>query len=66
METNMSAETLPRRAYRLDEVAAILGLARNTVRGLVAEGRLKTVRVGRAVLVLSDDLDAFIEGLRKP
>jgi excisionase family DNA binding protein len=56
---------IERKAYRIAEVADILGLSKGTVRGLIAQGQIRSVKVGRSVLILAGDLDAYVERLRK-
>jgi len=46
------------------EVARILGLGTSTIYQLIRQGALASVRFGRAVRVLPDDLQAFIEANR--
>jgi excisionase family DNA binding protein len=50
-----------RRLLSVHEVAAKLGIARLTAYGLVASGALRPVRIGRRVLVATDELDRFID-----
>jgi excisionase family DNA binding protein len=35
-----------RLAYRIDEAAKIIGVSRTTLYKLIAEGKLKTIRIG--------------------
>lgn len=64
METKQG--NLERKAYRPPEVAKVTGLSRAFVYQLIADGRLRSVRLGRALLVpaaavadlLADDVDA--------
>ncbi|MHA2064065.1 MAG: helix-turn-helix domain-containing protein [Candidatus Thorarchaeota archaeon] len=53
-------EKLPRLLTVL-EVTNILGLGQSTTYLLIKRGELTCVRIGRAVRVRQDDLDAFIE-----
>jgi excisionase family DNA binding protein len=48
------------RAYRVDDAAKAYGLSRTTLYKLLAEGRLKSVLVGRRRLILRDSLDALL------
>lgn len=56
---------LEREAVRLLRIAPDVthqtGLGRSTIYAEIAAGRLRAVRVGRAVRVRSDDLAAWIE-----
>jgi len=57
MERNKSTWTIP-------EVAEILGIARNTAYELAARDELpvRTIRLGRRVLVSKKELEAFLGG----
>jgi DNA binding domain, excisionase family len=46
--------------YTLEEVADILRVSVSTVRKLIKEGKLKTVRVGIQLRVKKEDLDSFL------
>jgi len=51
----------PKQLLRLDQVADRLSVSMSTVRRLVKEGRLTTVRIGPKVIrVRPEDLEAFI------
>ena len=52
------------RLLRLSEVAQILGTSRNSVRQLIADGELRTVRFGSAGWhrIRREDVEAFIRG----
>ena len=59
----------PRRAkvhysYTIAEAAKLFGVHRNTVRAWIATG-LETINVGRIILILGDELRAFLERRRK-
>lgn len=45
----------------VSEAAALLGLGRNTTYTLVRSGRLRSVRVGRRLVIPRSELDAFLE-----
>lgn len=47
-------------AYSIDEAAAALSLSRNSVKELVYQQRLKSVRVGRRVLIPRWAIDQFL------
>lgn len=53
----------PKQAYSLAEVEHMLGLSKNTVRALVYSDppRIRSVRVGRRVLVPRSAVDEFLE-----
>lgn len=43
------------------EAAELLGLGRNTTYTLVRSGRLRSVRVGRRLVIPRSEVDAFLE-----
>jgi excisionase family DNA binding protein len=49
--------------HKLATVSARTGLGRTTLYQLITEGRLKVVRVGRAVRVKESDLADFINSM---
>jgi excisionase family DNA binding protein len=53
--------TEEKRLLTLDDVCDRLQVSDATIRRLVRDGDLKVVRIGRAVRVRPEDLDAFIE-----
>ena len=59
------AQELPR-ALRVSQVARLLGVARSTAYGWVRDGLLPACRVGTVVLILSEDLEAFLRAHRLP
>lgn len=52
-----------RRAYSVDEVQAALCFGRTKTWELIRSGELKARKHGGRVLVLAEDLDAFLQGL---
>ena len=50
------------RLLRIEEVADRLSVSRSMAWKLIAYGQLRSVRIGRAVRVRPDDLEAYIEG----
>jgi excisionase family DNA binding protein len=48
------------RAYHVEAAAKAYGLSRTTLYKLMAEGRLKSVLVGRRRLILRESLDALV------
>jgi excisionase family DNA binding protein len=60
---NQSTES-PRLAHSIPEAAAILGVGRTTLYGLIDTGEITTVTIGRRRLVRHSDLVAYVEGLR--
>ncbi len=51
-----------RPTLRPREVAELSGLSIKTVRRLIEDGRLRSRRIGRAVLVLTPDVISLLEG----
>jgi excisionase family DNA binding protein len=49
-----------RRALSTPEAAHALSVTPQTVRNLIAGGRLRAVRVGRKYLVIAESLDEFL------
>jgi excisionase family DNA binding protein len=56
-----STSVTNRRAWGVNEVAARLGVSRNFVLGQIAHGFLRAKRLGGRVVVLSEDVDAYLE-----
>ena len=48
---------------RLDEAARALGVSRATLYRLIAAGRLRAVRVGRATRIPARELERFVREL---
>jgi excisionase family DNA binding protein len=49
-----------KRAYAPQELVEMLGLSRGTIYALLAEGRIRSVRVGRRIVVPSEAVDEFL------
>jgi excisionase family DNA binding protein len=47
-------------AYSIEETAALLSLGLTSTRGLVKEGRIKIVRMGRAIIVPRTAIEEFL------
>jgi excisionase family DNA binding protein len=58
--TQIEAITTQRVLYTAAEVATMTGLSRGFIYGAMQRGELPTVRLGRAVRIHADALDAFI------
>lgn len=50
-------------SLRVSQICALTGLSRDKVRDEIATGRLPARKVGRATVVLRDDLVAWLENL---
>jgi excisionase family DNA binding protein len=55
---------MAQRLYTVPEAAAVLGLSRATVYRLMGEGRLESVRVGRARRIPQEAIDELVAELR--
>lgn len=51
-----------RLAINVDECAARLGLSRNVVYDLVAQGKIPSVRVGRRIVIPEQGVEAWLAG----
>lgn len=45
----------------IEESARVLGISRSSVYELIAQGEIKTFKIGRRRLALASELEAFIE-----
>lgn len=59
----MVAETERRRLYTVPQVVYQTSLSRSTIYNEIAAGRLRTVKLGRAVRIPAEELDRWIEQL---
>jgi len=50
----------PRRAYKLAEAAAALGVTPLTIRRAIQRGLIKPCRAFRHILISTDELDRFL------
>lgn len=57
-----NTETLPRKAYRPPEVAKATGLSTAMIYMMVADGRLRSVRCGRAILIPATAVEELLAG----
>ena len=55
-----TTEELPRRGYRVDEVAKLIGCSEAFVWKLIKEGKLRSAKVGRVRIVPADALEAIL------
>ncbi len=58
----VTKKELERKAFRPPEVAKATGLSRACVYQLVQEGRIRSVRIGRAILIPASALDELLAG----
>ena len=59
-------ETPPRIALSIREAAKMLGISKPHFLPLVKEGKIRTVRIGRRILVSVQSLRDFIDGTKEP
>lgn len=51
-----------RRAWSIAEVAARLGVSRHFILAQISRGALRARRLGRRVVVLTEDLESYLAG----
>lgn len=54
---------IPKRALRIDEVCNATGLGRTTIYLAIKNGHLCARKYGRSTIILSDDLERFLNAL---
>lgn len=64
MHRSDTTQKTQRISYRIYEVAEATGLSEGMVRKEIEAGRLRKTNVGRAVVVLAKDLDAWLKAER--
>lgn len=52
------------RAAGIAQVCVALGIGRTSVYALIRSGQLRAVKIGRRTIVLSEDLERYLGGLR--
>jgi excisionase family DNA binding protein len=62
MERNHTAQVCPSRTQliSINDAAKRLGVCRKTVENLIGRKQLRTVRIGRRVMIRESDLESFI------
>ena len=60
-----STKSDEKRALRVNEAAAQYGISRSTIYKIMAEGTLRTVKIGGRRLIPRDALEALIAGGQK-
>ncbi len=61
-ETLTTTTTAPEKVHRVPEIAEHLDVEADTVYRMIADGRLRAIRVGRLLRVPASALAAFIDG----
>lgn len=54
------AETTPKMAYSVLETCATLGITRPSLYGLIADGRLRTIKVGSRRLIPVNEIERLL------
>lgn len=54
------SKSLNRMSYSVDEAAALIGIGRTTLYGLIKTGELPVVKIGTRTLVRRNDLEKLI------
>lgn len=54
--------TTPKMAFSVLEACTALGITRPTLYGLIADGRLRTVKIGARRLIPTTELDRLLAG----
>lgn len=62
LEARKVTPSIGRRGFSIHEVAEMTTLSVPTVRNYIKAGTLRAKKLGSRVVVLSKDLDAFLEG----
>lgn len=52
----------PRLTFTVDEAAACLGMGRHSVHALLKSGRLRSIRVGRKIVIPRDAVAELLRG----
>ena len=59
---NRAKECVPeQRTYRVEEIAAMLGIGRTSAYNIVKEGHFKVVRVGNAIRISKKSFDEWLD-----
>ncbi len=59
IQTN-TVETIAKMAYSVEEISEQTSLSKSFIRNEITAGKLKAKRIGRRVLVLNEDLRAYL------
>lgn len=63
-EVGAAQQSLPRLAYKLKEAAQMLGVSQSTIREEIREGRIKSMKKLRHVLIPASEITKWMEGAR--
>ena len=58
---NVLNNSCTRRAYKVEEIAEMLGIGRTAAYNLIHSGKLKVVRIGTSIRVPKHSIDAWLE-----
>jgi excisionase family DNA binding protein len=56
--------SIQRRLYPIDEAAVLLGIGKSNIEGLIRDGVVETVTIGRRRLVPAEAIDDYVERLK--
>lgn len=57
----MTGADLPRRAYKVSEVAAMLGCSKDSIYALINSGQMKALRINSLKVVPVEEVDAYMQ-----
>lgn len=63
LHNNESLNLIPKRTYTLTEAAAIVGISYSLLRKFVKQGKIKTIRVGKRLLIPEEEVKKLLEEL---
>jgi excisionase family DNA binding protein len=66
MADNNSTSTQDRRAYRIKDFCALYSISRSSAYKLMAEGKLRSIRVGGRRLIPKECAEALLQGEAAP
>ncbi|WP_083656017.1 helix-turn-helix domain-containing protein [Mongoliimonas terrestris] len=52
-------------AYRVNAACRVLGIGRTKLYGLINEGRIRPIKIGRRVLIPRSELEALVKRLEE-
>ena len=59
-----ATQLLERRAYTIEEAVEVSRVGRSSIYEVIKKGELRAVKRGRRTLILADDLERFLNGLK--
>lgn len=61
-KTPKAKPEIQKQGFRPEEAGRAIGVGETTARGLIKEGKLKSIRIGRAIVVPQWAIDEFLAG----